>query len=202
MKATIRNWKSNVLAQVIGTILLANFNVAAASSQAVQIAPGSKARVEGSILSRNGDLVRIREKKSGSVVVVNITDDTKIERKKSKALFFRHADMDVTAMVPGLTIEAEGVGNSQDQLDAKKISFAPDEFAIEVAEEQQVQASQAAAQNAQSTANQGVVAANQAAAVGQSGKSTGASSRCSRGSGCHRGRHGQPTRLGSGPLQS
>ena len=177
MKLAIRNWKSNVLAQVIGTILLANFNVAAAG-QAVQIVPGSNARVEGSILSRDGDLVRIREKKSGSPVVVKITDDTKIERKKSKASFFRHVDMDVTAMVPGLTIEAEGVGNSQGQLDAKKISFTPDEFAIEVAEEQQVQASQAAAQNAQSTANQGVVAAKlaqqSASQAGQQAQAAGA----------------------------
>ena len=178
MKVNLRNWKSNLLAQVIATILLTNFNVAAASSQAFQIAPGSKAEVKGSILSREGDLVRVREKKSGAIVVVNITDDTKIERKKSKALFFRHADMDVTAMVPGLTIEAEGVGNSQGQLDAKKISFTPDEFAIEVAEEQQVQASQAAAQNAQSTANQGVVAAKlaqqSASQAGQQAQAAGA----------------------------
>ena len=178
MKVNLRNWKSNLLAQVIATILLTNFNVAAASSQAFQIAPGSKAEVKGSILSREGDLVRVREKKSGAIVVVNITDDTKIERKKSKALFFRHADMDVTAMVPGLTIEAEGVGNSQGQLDAKRISFTPDEFAIEVAEEQQVQASQAAAQNAQSTANQGVVAAKlaqqSASQAGQQAQAAGA----------------------------
>ena len=178
MKVNLRNWKSNLLAQVIATILLTNFNVAAASSQAFQIAPGSKAEVKGSILSREGDLVRVREKKSGAIVVVNITDDTKIERKKSKALFFRHADMDVTAMVPGLTIEAEGVGNSQGQLDAKRISFTPDEFAIEVAEEQQVQASQAAAQNAQATANQGVVAAKlaqqSASQAGQQAQAAGA----------------------------
>ena len=47
-------------------------------------------------------------------------------------------------------------------IDARKISFTPDQFAIEVAEEQQVEASKAAAQNAQSTANQGVTAANMA----------------------------------------
>jgi hypothetical protein len=40
-------------------------------------------------------------------------------------------------MVFGLTIAAEGVGNSKGQLEARKISFTPDEFAIEVAEEQQ-----------------------------------------------------------------
>ena len=159
MSLNIRKWKSNVLAQVIGAILLANFTFAAANSETLQIAAGNKAKVKGSIVSRDGDLIRVREKNPSTVVVVNITDDTKIERKKSKALFFRHTDMDVTAMVPGLTIEAEGVGNSKGQLDARKISFTPDEFAIEVAEERQLQANQAAAQNAQSTANQGVAAA-------------------------------------------
>jgi hypothetical protein len=33
-----------------------------------------------------------------------ISDDTKIERKEGKYEFFRHKDMDLTAMVPGLTI--------------------------------------------------------------------------------------------------
>jgi len=70
--------------------------------------------------------------------------------------------MDVTAMVPGLTITAEGVGNSKGQLDAGKITFSPDVFAVEVAEEQQIEANKAAASNAQTTANQGVAAAGQA----------------------------------------
>jgi outer membrane protein OmpA-like peptidoglycan-associated protein len=74
----------------------------------------------------------------------------------------RRADMDVTAMVPGLTITAEGVGNAKGQLDASKITFSPDVFAIEVAQEQQIEANKAAAGQAQSTANQGVAAAGEA----------------------------------------
>ncbi len=50
--------------------------------------------------------------------------------------------MDVTAMLPGLTISAEGVG-SKGQLDANKITFNPDSFAVEVAEEQQIEANKA-----------------------------------------------------------
>lgn len=50
----------------------------------------------------------------------------------------------------------EGVGNAKGQLDATKISFSPDDFAIEVAEEQQIEANKTAAQKAQGTANQGV----------------------------------------------
>jgi outer membrane protein OmpA-like peptidoglycan-associated protein len=103
---------------------------------------------------------------------VNITDNTRIERKKHSVLFPRHTDMDVTAMVPGLTIEAEGVGNSKGQLDADRISFTPDEFAVEVAQQRQIVANKAAAQNAQSTADQGTAAAGQAqSSAGQAQKS-------------------------------
>lgn len=69
-------------------------------------------------MSHEGDLVYVRDQKSGEVVVVTITDNTRIERKKRGVLFPGQTDMGVTAMVPGLTIEAEGVGNSRGQLDA------------------------------------------------------------------------------------
>ena len=128
-------------------------------SNAGQIASDQKAKVRGTIISRDADLVTVRDKKSGSQTVVDITENTKIERKHGKVEFFRNTDMDVTAMVPGLTIEAEGVGNAKGQLVASKISFTPDEFAVEVAEEQQITANEAAAARAQSTANQGVKAA-------------------------------------------
>ena len=127
---------------------------------AQQFEPGKKTKVTGTIQSRSGDLVTIREKKTGDTAVIDLTDTTKIERKRDFRL--RHADMDVTAMVPGLTIDVEGVGNAKGQLDASKITFDPNVFAIEVAEEQQIQANQAAASKAQSTANQGVAAAGQA----------------------------------------
>lgn len=143
--------------------------LSAASGNAGQIVADQKSKVKGTIVSRNGDLVTVKERKSGTKAVVDITDDTKIERKHGKAEFYRHTDMDLTALVPGLTIEAEGVGNAKGQLVAKKITFTPDDFAIEVAEEQQILANQAAASKAQSTANQGVqeakmaqVSANQA----------------------------------------
>lgn len=120
----------------------------AARTSSGQIASDQKAKVKGTIISRNGDLVTVKDKKNGTNVVVDITDNTKVERTHGKAEFFRHTDMDVTAMLPGLTIEAEGVGNAKGQLVAKKITFDPDEFAIEVAEEQQITANQAAAARA------------------------------------------------------
>ncbi len=123
---------------------------------------GEKAKVKGTIMSRRGDLIKIQDEKTGSSAVVKITDDTKIIRDKSKVSFHRHEDMDVTAMVPGLTIKVEGVGNADSQLEASKITFSPDEFAIEVAQEQQIQANKSAAAGAQTTANQGVTAAGDA----------------------------------------
>ena len=119
-----------------------------------------KGKVSGVIQSRSGDLVTIQTKKTGDLAIINLSDDTKIERKKDFRL--RRKDMDITAMVPGLTIDVEGVGNAKGQLDAKKIVFDPDTFAVEVAEERQIQLNQAAAAKAQSTANQGVSAAGQA----------------------------------------
>jgi outer membrane protein OmpA-like peptidoglycan-associated protein len=161
LKFNIGKWKLNVLFCASAAILLAGITYAAANKTR-QFAAGDKAKVAGSILSRNGDLVRVRDKKSGEVVVVNLTDNTRIEGKKHGVLFPRHSDMDVTAMVPGLTIEAEGVGNAKGQLDADRISFTPDEFAVEVAQEQQIAANKAAARNAQSVADQGKAAAGQA----------------------------------------
>jgi outer membrane protein OmpA-like peptidoglycan-associated protein len=115
---------------------------------------GEKGKLKGTILSRKGDLVKVQDKKTGSTAMVKITDDTKILRDKHKVAFHRHETMDVTAMVPGLTISAEGVGNADNQLEASKITFSPDEFAIEVAQEQQIMANKSAASKAQSTANQ------------------------------------------------
>src|SRR6266478_967433 len=161
VKSNIREWKLSVLFCASAAILLASLTYAA-TNPTRHLAAGEKVKVTGSILSRDGELLRVRDKKSGQVVVVNITDNTRIERKKHRVLFPRHTDMDVTAMVPGLTIETEGAGNSKGQLDADKISFTPDAFAVEVAQEQQVLANKAAAQNAQSTADQSVAAANEA----------------------------------------
>jgi outer membrane protein OmpA-like peptidoglycan-associated protein len=155
------NCRNAVLGCALGLVLLADLTYAGTPG-APQITADQKSKVSGTIASRNGDLVKVKDKKSGQTVVVSVTDNTKIERKKGKVEFFRHKDMDVTAMVPGLTIEAEGVGNAKGQLVASKITFIPDEFAVEVAEEQQIMANKAAAGQAQTTANQGVAAAGQA----------------------------------------
>jgi outer membrane protein OmpA-like peptidoglycan-associated protein len=153
--------KLSALLCAIATILITS-SAFAATGKTRQLTPGEKAKMSGLILSRDGDLVQLRDKKSHEVITVSIGDATQIERKNHKFPFYRPTEMDVTALLPGLTIEAEGVANSNGQLEASKISFAPDEFAIEVAQQQQVLANKAAAQSAQSTANEAGTAAGAA----------------------------------------
>jgi outer membrane protein OmpA-like peptidoglycan-associated protein len=158
----VRISKLGALLCAIAIVLIASSAFAATTYKNRQFMQGEKAKVSGLIVSRDGDLVRIRDKKSGGVIVVSIGDTTHIERKKHKFPLYRHTDMDVTALLPGLTIEAEGVANSNGQLEASKIWFTPDDFAIEVAQQRQVLANKAAAQNAQSTANEAATAAGAA----------------------------------------
>ena len=147
--------------QRVCVVLLTVITLASAAF-AQTFSAGDKAKVKGTITSRKGDLIKIQDEKTGSPAVVKITDDTKIIRDKSKVAFKRHEDMDVTAMVPGLTIKVEGVGNANNQLEASKITFSPDAFAIEVAQQQEIMANKSAASSAQATANQGVAAAGTA----------------------------------------
>ena len=153
MKSNNRNWMM-LFAYAFAAILSLNHGLADSAGKARQFSQGESAKVSGLILSRDGELIRVHDKKSGELVVVRIDDSTKVERTKYKFPFYRHVDMDVTALLPGLNIEAEGVGNSVGQLDARRVWFSPDDFAIEVAEEQQILANKVSTERAQASANQ------------------------------------------------
>ena len=153
MKSNNRNWMM-LFAYAFAAILSLNHGLADSAGKARQLSQGESAKVSGLILSRDGELIRVHDKKSGELVVVRIDDSTKVERTKYKFPFYRHVDMDVTALLPGLNIEAEGVGNSVGQLDARRVWFSPDDFAIEVAEEQQILANKVSTERAQASANQ------------------------------------------------
>jgi outer membrane protein OmpA-like peptidoglycan-associated protein len=154
-------WSGAALSCAICAVLLGTL-LCTAATDASDIPAGKKVKITGLILSRHGDTLRIKEKESAQFVVVNITDNTRIERKKGHLPFFRHTDMDVTAMLPGLTIEAEGRGDAKGRLEAEKISFSPDEFAVEVAEQQEVIAERKAVKETATQAQQGIAAAAQA----------------------------------------
>jgi outer membrane protein OmpA-like peptidoglycan-associated protein len=117
-----------------------------------------KAKITGTIVSREGNTVNVADSKDGSAKIVNINDQTQIERDG----FWSDKSMKANALVPGLTIHAKGTMNTEGQLDAKSVKFHPDAFAVTVAQEQQIQTNRDAAAHAQESADQGV--ANAAAA--------------------------------------
>ena len=161
VKLNVGRWTMQLWSYASCAVLLGGLAFSAATKVS-QVAAGQTAKIAGSIVSRNGDLIRVRDNKSNELIIIAITDNTKIERRKGTFPFYRHTDMDVTAMLPGLTIDAEGVGNADGQVEANKISFTPDGFAIEVAEEQQMIANRASARNAQSSADVGLTVAHAA----------------------------------------
>src|SRR6185437_7605633 len=85
---------------------------------------GEKAKVEGTILSRDGNTIKLRGD-DDSIGTVDLTDGTKIQLKKG-VFIFKHSDkMDANALVPGLHVEAQGKGNDHGELVADKVTFDP-----------------------------------------------------------------------------
>src|SRR5271157_4520240 len=148
----------HALLSVICLCLLATMSFAAGAAKGPST-NGQKATVEGPIISRDGNLVKIVDKKDGSTVALKVTDTTKIEREKR---MLGHKDMNVKALVPGLIVKAKGVRNADGQLEARKITFTPDAFEVTVAQQQQIMDNKAAVGRAQSTADQGVATAQAA----------------------------------------
>lgn len=153
MNYSCTDGKARALLIVLCVMVLTALSFAAIGKMK-QIPNGQKAKVKGKITSRNGDLIYVTDVVDHSTIAIRLTESTKIERKAAKHTFLREPSLDVTAMLPGLTIEAEGVGNAKGQLDARTISFDPDTFATEVAGQRQSMANKAAASEAQSTTNQ------------------------------------------------
>ena len=85
---------------------------------------GEKAKVQGTILSRDGNSIKLRGD-DDSIGTVDLTDGTKIQLKKGAFIFKRSDKMDLAALVPGLHIEAQGKGNDHGELVADKVSFDP-----------------------------------------------------------------------------
>jgi hypothetical protein len=109
VKLNVGGWLVQGLCYASTVILLESLTFSAAT-KTNQVGTGERAKIAGVIVSRNGDLIRIHENNSSEQIIVAITENTKIERRKGKSPYYRHTGMDVTAMLPGLTIEAQSVG--------------------------------------------------------------------------------------------
>jgi outer membrane protein OmpA-like peptidoglycan-associated protein len=67
---------------------------------------GQKQTIKGLITGRNGENMIVKGQ-DGNTVTVTLTDNTKIEAVKGK-FGFRHSDLGMTALVPGLPVEVQG----------------------------------------------------------------------------------------------
>lgn len=90
------------------------------------VAAGEKATIKGVILSRDGETFVMRDM-SRTDTVVSLTDTTKI-RTVRKGLFRGHKPFDVTALMPGLIVEAKGKGDSEGRLVAEDIQFTEEDL--------------------------------------------------------------------------
>ncbi|OPY75115.1 MAG: Outer membrane porin F precursor [Syntrophorhabdus sp. PtaU1.Bin050] len=85
------------------------------------VADGEEATIKGVILSRDGETFVLRDISRTDTAVV-LTDSTKI-RTERKGLFRGHKPFDMTALLPGLILQAKGKGDSQGRLVAEDITF-------------------------------------------------------------------------------
>jgi OOP family OmpA-OmpF porin len=90
------------------------------------VSNGEKVKINGLITGRNGDTLTIRTLESGNLIVV-LTDDTKVEQPKG-LLKMRKTEMGVTALMPGLKIQVDGVGDPQSRVVANTIKFSKDDL--------------------------------------------------------------------------
>lgn len=116
----IQRWKPIVGCTAVLCCLLAG--------SAFGVTNGEKAKVKGVIATRTGETLIVSS--DGGNVTVVLTDDTKVQQPKGLGL--RKKQMSVTILVPGLRITADGVGDAQNRLVAKSITFDKDD--LEMAE--------------------------------------------------------------------
>jgi len=82
---------------------------------------GEKVKVNGLIVGRNSETLTLKTMDSGNLVVV-LTDNTKVQQPEG-VFKLRKADMGMTALIPGLKISVDGVGDDQNRVVAMTIKF-------------------------------------------------------------------------------
>ncbi|MGC1437957.1 MAG: OmpA family protein [Terriglobales bacterium] len=128
------------------------------------VSNGEKAKVKGVIATRTGETL-VLATGSGNVTVV-LTDDTKVQQPKGLGL--RKKQMSVTVLVPGLRITADGVGDAQNRVVAKSISFDSDDLQMAEA----IQAGLTPTKQAVATNQQNIAANKQATQANAQGIQT------------------------------
>jgi outer membrane protein OmpA-like peptidoglycan-associated protein len=104
-------------------VFLASTLVFGVTPNARTFTADEQAKVQGVIVSRDGQTIKLRTD-DDSIGTVDLTGDTKIQLKKGGLLRHKTA-MDAAALVPGLRIEADGKGNEKGELVANRVTFDP-----------------------------------------------------------------------------
>ena len=139
------------ITRVAISIALMSVWLASAAAWA-QVTPGQKVETKGLILTRDGDTMTVDTKDLGKVVVA-LNDETKAEVPKG---VFRHSQMEMTSLIPGLQVDIKGTGGDNGQIIAERIRFTRQ--SLQTA--QQMHAAMTAT-NAQVATNQQGIAQNQ-----------------------------------------
>ena len=85
---------------------------------------GEKVKLRGLIVGRTGETLTVKTAHANVTVV--LTDDTKAQ--KPKGLGLRKTQMSFTALIPGLKVSVDGVGDAQNRVVDKTITFSGDDL--------------------------------------------------------------------------
>src|SRR6185437_15282362 len=105
-----------------GALLTATLAASMVTPNARTFPAGEKTKVQGVIVSRDGNTFKLRTE-DDSIGTIDLTNTTKVQLKHG--IFGRKKAMDVAALVPGLTVEAQGKGDEKGDLLADQVVFDP-----------------------------------------------------------------------------
>jgi OmpA-OmpF porin, OOP family len=110
----------NLSALRVASLVAAGTLAAVAATLADPITLGQKAKLDGVVTARDGDTMTVRTDQ-GNVVAV-LTENTDVSARKGKLGLIRK-DAAATALIPGLKVGVEGVGDQSGRLIATKVRF-------------------------------------------------------------------------------
>ena len=114
--------KAGYMNRRISSFIAGAVLVLSASVGFAQVTAGQSVEIKGLLLTRDGEKLTVDSPNHGKQVVI-INDETKVLTPKG---LFRHNNMEVTSLVPGLEIEVKGTGDANGEIVAEKIEFSKD----------------------------------------------------------------------------
>jgi outer membrane protein OmpA-like peptidoglycan-associated protein len=88
----------------------------------VRWAPGQEGKIKGAIMTRQGDVMLVRQQNTNDISAVTITEDTKIQQQ-SGLMNIDKKRQDASLLAPGLFVELHGVGGDHGNLVATRVTF-------------------------------------------------------------------------------